>query len=445
MSASVDGAIGIQLGQRLGLQLPKRQGHDMAGPCVACQSSDAFRLHTETGVAHCFSCGAGWSPFSLAERVLGDREQACALMIEIGIFPPGRNREHAPADPMELIARKKGVSATALIAYGASRIDSTRIALPAYGPNGVACSSFSMSTHGGKGMNAAGKDAGLFFPHQQGKVRLPIPGETWHVLEGPKDPAALYDLGLLAAGLNTARMNAKFARLFLGVNTILIPDRDRAGENGAAFSAGVLRGVASSILIATLPAEFLETKGADVRDILRRPGGREQVLQAIADARPPEWWYVPDTLEIPLPGREPLKLEASESDRKSHRLIVATCGELEYRDLVNLDSGVSRDRFFQKLARKLGTDAEQLAAALDPILANLARQAPAPADPLDSAEWERLLQLAQGLRGKPPSASAQRELALTLAACLAHPGRREWIQSLLIDLLGPVFIELLKK
>ena len=35
-----------------------------------------------------------------------------------------------------------------------------------------------------------------------------------------------------------------------------------------------------------LPAEFKESDGEDVRDVLRRPDGRELVLQAIADAQP---------------------------------------------------------------------------------------------------------------------------------------------------------------
>ena len=66
---------------------------------------------------------------------------------------------------------------------------------------------------------------------------------------------------------------------------VLIPDRDTAGEEGAQHSARVLRGVAQSIRTAVLPAEFKESGGEDVPDILRRPGGRELVLQAIADAQ----------------------------------------------------------------------------------------------------------------------------------------------------------------
>ena len=47
-----DSQIGLKLAQQLGLELPKREGHDLAGPCIDCKSSDAFRLHQQSGVAH---------------------------------------------------------------------------------------------------------------------------------------------------------------------------------------------------------------------------------------------------------------------------------------------------------------------------------------------------------------------------------------------------------
>src|SRR5205807_8672573 len=97
---------------------------------------------------------------------------------------------------------------------------------------------------------AKGKPAGLFFPHVDGKVRLPQPDETWQIVEGPKDAPALHGLGLLACGLNTCRCATKFARLFAGVDVVLVPDRDRAGEDGAEFTARVPRGVAKSLRIA---------------------------------------------------------------------------------------------------------------------------------------------------------------------------------------------------
>ncbi len=286
-----DSQIGLLLAERLGLSLPKREGHDLAGPCIACKSSDAIRLHIQTGVAQCYSCGGKWSPFQVAEAVTGDREQAKNLLVELGLFKPSLNGngQAVPSDPIDAIAKQKGVTADALKAFGAKVLTDTKIEFPGYGPDCEQCTTFSISTKvgtkGNKGIFAKGKKAGLFFPHVDGVVRLPKPGETWHLVEGPKDACALHGLELLACGLNTCRMAAKFARLFAGVDIVVIPDRDRAGEQGAEHSARVLRGVASSVRIAVLPVEFKESDGEDVRDVLRRPDGRELVAQAIDDAR----------------------------------------------------------------------------------------------------------------------------------------------------------------
>ena len=38
--------------------------------------------------------------------------------------------------------------------------------------------------------------------------------------------------------------------------------------------------------VAVLPAEFKESAGEDVRNVLRRADGRDQVLQAISGAQP---------------------------------------------------------------------------------------------------------------------------------------------------------------
>jgi hypothetical protein len=291
---NLNNRLGAELAQRLGLQLSRREGHDLAGPCVTCTSSDAFRLHQRTGVAQCYSCGGKWSPFQVAEAVLRDRERVKALFVEMGIFQPKANSAAPAMDPTEAIARQKGITPESLRAFGAQAVSASAIRLPAYGPDGKSCTTFSISTkvgtQGNKGLFAKGKPAGLFFPHADGKVRLLQPGDVWHLVEGPKDAAALHGLGLLACGTNTCRLAAKFARLFFGTEVVLIPDRDRAGEEGSQSSARVLRGVAESVRIAVLPAEFKKSDGDDVRDVLRRPGGRELVLQAIADARQPEGW-----------------------------------------------------------------------------------------------------------------------------------------------------------
>lgn len=281
--------VGIALAGRLGLRFDKREGHDLAGACIACQSSDAFRLHADKAVAYCYSCGGKWSPSQLAEAVLGSPDGALRLLGELGLYtaPPrnGQSARKSEIDTIGMVASKKGVTREALIAFGAEAATPTTVKLPAYGPDGKACTEFTIPFGDGKGKFAKGKPAGLFLPHENGVVRLPRAGETWHLVEGPKDAAALHGLGLLACGLNTCRLAKKFARLFREVNVILIPDRDRAGEDGADHSGGVLHGLAASERIAVLPAEFKESGGDDVRDVLRQSDGTNLVLQAIADAR----------------------------------------------------------------------------------------------------------------------------------------------------------------
>lgn len=284
-----NGELGLALADRLGLKLNKRKGRDLAGPCFACKSSDAFRLHAQKGVAHCFSCGGSWSPFGLAKAVT-DHRTATALLVELGHFnSDGKPDDGSVSDPIAAIAMQKGVTAESLQAFGARVVSDTQVEFPCYGPDGKRCTTFTIATKGNekalKGLFAKGKKAGLFFPHQGGEVRVPKLGETWYVVEGVKDAAALHEMGLLACGLNTCRMAAKFARLFAETEVVLVPDRDRAGEDGADDSARVLRGKAMAVRIVVLPVEFKESEGEDVRDVLRKLGGKDLLFQAIEDAK----------------------------------------------------------------------------------------------------------------------------------------------------------------
>ncbi len=399
------------LGNSLGLKLPKTEGHDLAGPCIACASSDAFRLHIEDGVGHCFSCGGSWSPFQVAEVVLGDRDQAKALLIDLGIFQPdpGRNGEHNPIDQLALIARQKGVRPESLKVYGAKKSSPTEITLPAYGPDGRQCSTFRLSTKNSKGLFERGKRAGLFFPHVEGEARLPEPGEAWYLVEGPKDAAALHALGLSACGMNTCRLAAKFAPLFAGVEIILIPDRDRAGEEGSQFTSRVLRGVAKSVRVVVLPAEFKESDGEDVRDILRRPDGREQVLQAIADARLPGGWEAtagdtpPKTAvgEVTFADGTTLGIEVLPPGGKGQRVVVLRKADEEYPDNLNTNSGTSRSRLVNRLAERWSLDEKELAAKVEPVLLRLSKEVDEKSGPKsgrveDQSHATMLVELAAG-------------------------------------------------
>ncbi|MBU4270964.1 MAG: hypothetical protein KKE86_06020 [Planctomycetes bacterium] len=151
---------------------------------------------------------------------------------------------------------------------------------------------------------------------------------------------------------------------------------------GAQHSARVLRGVASSVRVAVLPAEFKESEGEDVRDVLRRPGGRELVLQAIADAQPvqqatassPEGEDGDVSAEVQMPEGDPLTLTVSPCFGKPQRLVVAKRGEVSHRDRINTDSSISRDRFVKRLAGKLGMEIDALGPLVDPQITVLADQ-----------------------------------------------------------------------
>src|SRR5438876_9336603 len=113
VSVNLNSHIGVELASRLGLRLNRREGHDLAGPCIACTSSDAFRLHEQTGVGHCYSCQGKWSPFQVAETVLGDRERAKTLCVELGICQPNPNA-NSVIDPLAAIAQQKGITPESL-------------------------------------------------------------------------------------------------------------------------------------------------------------------------------------------------------------------------------------------------------------------------------------------------------------------------------------------
>jgi len=277
---------GAALADHLGLSLPRREGRDLAGACIECQSSDAFRLQINTGVAYCHSCEGRWSPLRLAEKVLGNQRDAWNALIQVGLADERHEHNgHSPkVDLLDRVAREKGIKPDDLRRYGA-RVEGDAVVLPAYDSSGEQCTTFSMRPGNGKGLFEKGKPAGVFLPHDEnGNVRRPQPGEDWGAVEGPKDAAALAGLGWNVIGLNTSSLSVKGCRLLRGCEVTIFPDRDTAGEEGAKKTAARLHGVARHVRIVTLPAEFKASKGADVRDILRLPEGEDLLNQAIQDA-----------------------------------------------------------------------------------------------------------------------------------------------------------------
>ncbi len=252
-------------------------------PCPKCGGSDRFRMiDPDAGALLCNQCFATKNGDGLAaiKWLTGCTfPKALQKVAEyLGIIPT----EHSTQpDLIEAICRDKRMPIEAFRRFnpevatrGRSRNQVVRV--PVYDEHGKQHSHFDLAV-AGKGWFARGKGmAGMFFPG-----RLPQPGEVWLVVEGVKDSSALIGLGFNSCGLPNSNLASKYARLFSGVDVVLIPDLDSAGQTGSQLSGGRLAGIANSIRIARLPGEIVESGGADVRDVLRLVDGEQLVREAI--------------------------------------------------------------------------------------------------------------------------------------------------------------------
>ena len=172
--------------EQLGLSPLGREGHDVKLACIACDSSDAMRVHCETGVGYCHSCKEKWSPYQLALAVLGDVGQTKGLMVDLGIFEPrDGNGAAAPIDPIERVARAKSCTVESLLAFGASVAGCNGqqvVRFPVYDESGEAKYHFDL-TADGKGRFGQGHKHGLFVADGH----LPRAGDTVFLPEGVKD------------------------------------------------------------------------------------------------------------------------------------------------------------------------------------------------------------------------------------------------------------------
>lgn len=279
---------GSRLASLLGLTIIGSERHDLTGPCVlGCQSSDAFRLHENSGISQCYSCHAKSNAYDLCVKIVG-AERAESVMIEAGLFKPRQIATPVAGDVLGKLAAEKRCSAESLKKFGA-KVEGGTVVIPMFGPDLKNCSTFSMRPGATdiykKGKNAWKKETGLFIAED-----FPDPGNACHLVEGVKDAAALLDLAVsFPIGLpgSTLPKDRDFEKLFAGVDVVLIPDLDDASARGAEDTARRLHGIARSIKIVDLPGERKKSKGLDCRDILALPGGRELLLAAIGAAR--EW------------------------------------------------------------------------------------------------------------------------------------------------------------
>ena len=283
---------GRRLADRLGLKIVRTEGNDLRVACVhGCGSSDNGHIDQDSGVYNCWSCGKGLSPLDLCKVVLGAGfEAAKQAMIDAGLwqdlssngrdstFPAVNNNgkpSPSPADEAAFlkVCQLKRVPPDAWRKFGA-KASKGGVVIPMYGPDKQVSSAILITPKNGKGIYAKGKRVGLFLPG-----RFPAPGESWLIVEGPKDAGALVALGYVACGLPGNSMNEKFAPLFKDVDVTIIPDVDAngAGEKGAAVTIKNLQGAARSVRKAGLPID-----SGDVRDAIEKAG--PEAVRAAIDA-----------------------------------------------------------------------------------------------------------------------------------------------------------------
>lgn len=255
-------------------------------PCPHCGGRDRFRAFNdvaETGGAICNQCHRdGGDGFATLQWLTGKRfpEVLRDLAGFLGVAIDAA--DNRPINIVAEVARVKRVPVEALIRFGAVAVKQGKkvvARVPMFDAVGKKVSHIDL-TPTAKGWYAKGKPAGVFLPG-----RKPNRGETWIIVEGVKDAAALVGLGYVAAGLPTSSMATKFVELFRGVAVIIVPDLGTAGQRGANLTASRLHGVAASVRIARLPGEIVARAGADVRDILQGTGGEHAVRRAIEFAK----------------------------------------------------------------------------------------------------------------------------------------------------------------
>ncbi|MCA9265236.1 MAG: hypothetical protein KDA60_15350 [Planctomycetales bacterium] len=255
-------------------------------PCPKCGGEDrfnAYRDFEDTGGVRCNNCfdkgGDGFATIMWHNGV--SFPDALAAVAEcLGLLPGDSN----PQPIMQLVASAKGMPVDSIKVYGgkeAKRGKLSVVRFPVCNSDGDKHSYFDLSPTA-KGWFKRGKgNAGIFLPG-----RKPEPGETWLLVEGPKDACALHALGYNALGMPTCYLAPQYAHLLRGCDIVLVPDCDTAANDGALKTGRNIRAFAKSVRIARLPAPMLEKGGEDVRDILKRPGGESLVRKAIEEAVP---------------------------------------------------------------------------------------------------------------------------------------------------------------
>ncbi|MFN7449379.1 MAG: primase-helicase zinc-binding domain-containing protein [Pirellula sp.] len=271
------------------LSLPlQRQDHN-GQPCPKCGGTDRFHIDREfadNGKVYCRHClpkgsGDGIGTFAWFNGI----ENGEAIKQLGSMLGVSSERSDAPKlDLIDRVCKDKGMPREAFLQFGGKldvRYKTEVVRIPVYNAKGESHSYFDLWP-GDKGKFRRGDgSAGLFLPS-----RLPQPGETWLLVEGVKDASALIGLGYPnVCGLPTNVLGVAYAAMFRGCNVVIVPDNDTPGHLGANKTGAVLVGIADSVRVARLPGEVLDTKGQDVRDVLRQRGA--DAVRAAIDAAEP--------------------------------------------------------------------------------------------------------------------------------------------------------------
>lgn len=243
--------------------------------CRHCFGDKSARIKPGDGiatVAWLMDTSNGEAVRWLAERLglVGDGDEKAVPGEAVNIIAAVCRDKRMPVDAFKLFGVREAKRGRER--YPVARVD-------VYNEAGSVHSYFDLWP-GSKGKCKYGEgNAGMFFPN-----RLPAPGETWLLVEGVKDAAALLGLGFNVAGMPTNKLAKKYAPLFAGVDVVVVPDLDFPGTRGAEDTAGNLSGVAASVAIARLPGNVKDKNGDDVRDVLQKQDGETLVHAAIVDA-----------------------------------------------------------------------------------------------------------------------------------------------------------------
>lgn len=332
MSISIDELKAAARGQEL--QLLTEHGftsQDLDGrghPCPNCGGTDRFSCVDKNAGAvlcrKCFNQGNGDWIAAIRWRNNWTLPETIEVMSKyFGLNGHARS----PADIVESVARAKRMPIKSARAFGMKadyrgKLEVARV--PMYDQLLVQCSCFDMaliSPEFEKGMSAKGQPVGLFVTIED----PPKPGDIVLVVEGVKDAAALHGLGFKVVGLPGSKLSKKFARVFAGCHVIIIPDRDKTGEESARITAARLAGVAASVRIATLPGELKAKDGDGVREVLASADGEQLLRQAIDDAA--AWEAGPE--EPPQSGDDWTAINKSQgrTDRANSRRFLAAYGD----------------------------------------------------------------------------------------------------------------------